>query len=142
MEDHRAELMDLSSLPLFQRLSERIGWLNARQKVIAQNIANADTPGYVPNDVVPLDFGDHLKKLAAVAPERTDPKHLVGTVPEAGPVDKKKTKKQYETAPVGNSVVLEEQMMKLSTTQADYNMMINLYRKHVDLIKTAIGRSG
>ena len=142
MADHRAKLMDLSSLPLFQRLSERIGWLNARQKVIAQNIANADTPGYVPNDVVPLDFGDHLKKLAAVAPERTNPKHLVGTVPEEGPVEKKKTKKQYETAPVGNSVVLEEQMMKLSTTQADYNMMINLYRKHVDLIKTAIGRNG
>lgn len=134
--------MDLSSLPLFQRLGERIGWLNARQKVLAQNIANADTPGYVPNDVVPMDFGDHLKRLAAVQPARTDPKHLAGTAPDAGPVDQKRTKKQYETAPAGNSVVLEEQMMKLSQTQMDYSTVINLYRKHVDLIKTAIGRNG
>lgn len=142
MEHNRAKPMDLSSLPLFQRLSERIGWLNARQKVLAQNIANADTPGYVPNDVVPMDFGDHLKKLAAVAPDRTDPKHLVGTIPEMDAVAQKRTRKQYETAPVGNSVVLEEQMMKLSQTQMDYNTVINLYRKHVDLIKTAIGRNG
>ena len=140
MEDDRAKLMDLSSLPLFQRLSERIGWLNARQKVLAQNIANADTPGYVPNDVVPLDFGDHLKKLSAVAPARTDPKHLVGTVPPADPVDSKKQKKTYETAPAGNAVVLEEQMMKLSQTQADYNQIVNLYKKHMDMLKTAIGR--
>ena len=134
--------MDLSSLSLFQRLNERIGWLNARQKVLAQNIANADTPGYVPNDVVPMDFGDHLKKLVAVTPDRTDPKHLVGTIPEMGQVEQKRTKKQYETAPVGNSVILEEQMMKLSQTQMDYSTVINLYRKHVDLIKTAIGRNG
>lgn len=133
--------MDLSNLPLFQRLHERIGWLNARQKVLAQNIANSDTPGYVPNDVVPMDFGGHLKKLAAVKPDRTDPKHMVGTVPEMDGIDHKRTRKQYETAPVGNSVVLEEQMMKLSQTQMDYSTVINLYRKHVDFIKTAIGRN-
>jgi flagellar basal-body rod protein FlgB len=37
-------------------------------------------------------------------------------------------------------VVLEEQMMKLSQTQADYNMVVNLYTKNVDMLKTAIGR--
>ena len=65
---------------------------------------------------------------------------MVGTVPPADPVDSKKQKKTYETAPAGNSVVVEEQMMKLSQTQADYNQMVNLYRKHVDMLKTAIGR--
>ena len=48
--------------------------------------------------------------------------------------------KVIETAPAGNSVVIEEQMMKLSQTQADYNAMVNLYRKHIDMLKTAIGR--
>ena len=59
--------MDLFNIPLFQRLTERMGWLGAREKVIAENIANADTPGYQPKDVVPLDFEQHLKKLMPVA---------------------------------------------------------------------------
>jgi flagellar basal-body rod protein FlgB len=136
----RPDSMDLFNIPLFHRLTERMNWLGAREKVIATNIANSDTPSYRPKDAVPLNFGDHLKKLAAVEPGRTDPKHLVGTVPPADPVDSKKQRKTYETAPAGNSVVIEEQMMKLSQTQADYNQIVNLYRKHVDMLKTAIGR--
>jgi flagellar basal-body rod protein FlgB len=136
----RPDSMDLFNIPLFHRLTERMNWLGAREKVIAQNIANSDTPQYQPKDVVPLDFDDHLKKLAAVEPERTNPKHMVGTIPPADPVDSKKQKKTYETAPAGNSVVIEEQMMKLSQTQADHSQMINLYRKHVDMLKAAIGR--
>ena len=136
----RPDSMDLFNIPLFQRMTEKMGWLGAREKVLAQNIANADTPAYQPKDVVPLDFEDHLKKLAAVEPERTNPKHMVGTIPPADPVDSKKQKKTYETAPAGNAVVIEEQMMKLSQTQADYNQIVNLYKKHVDMLKTAIGR--
>jgi flagellar basal-body rod protein FlgB len=132
--------MDLFNIPLFQRLTERMGWLGTREKVLAENIANADTPGYQPKDVVPLDFEQHLKKLMPVEPKRTDPKHLMGTIPAADPVDSKKEKKPYETAPAGNSVVLEEQMMKLSQTQADYNTVVNLYSKNVEMLKTAIGR--
>jgi flagellar basal-body rod protein FlgB len=139
--DGRPDSMDLFNIPLFHQLTERMGWLGAREKVIAQNIANADTPGYQPRDVVPLDFEDHLKKLAAVEPQRTDPKHLTGTLPAAEPVDSKKQKKPYETAPAGNSVVLEEQMNKLSQTQADYEAMVNLYKKHLDLLMTAIGHN-
>src|SRR5689334_23193698 len=101
-------------------------WLGAREKVLATNIANADTPKYQPKDVVPMDFADHLMKLDAIQPERTNPLHMVGTVPPKDPVDSKKAKKTYETAPAGNSVVIEEQMMKLSQTQADYNAMVNL----------------
>ncbi len=116
-----------------------MAWLGTREKVLATNIANSDTPGYQPKDVAPLDFGDHLQKLAAVEPERTNPQHLVGTVPPKDPIDSKKQKKTYEMKPAGNSVVVEEQMTKLSETQADYNQMVNLYRKHIDMLKTAIG---
>jgi flagellar basal-body rod protein FlgB len=138
----KASEMDFFKIPLFERITERMNWLSAREKVLAQNIANSDTPGYRPKDVVPLDFEDHLKKLAAVEPERTSPKHLLGTIPPKDPVDAKKQKKNYETAPAGNSVVLEEQMMKMQRTEADYNEMVNLYKKHVDMLKTAIGRGG
>jgi flagellar basal-body rod protein FlgB len=132
--------MDLFQLKLFQRMSERMGWLNARQGVLAQNIANADTPHYVPHDMKALNFVDHLAEVTPVAQMRTDPMHMSGTTQRGSSIDDQKTKKQYETAPVGNSVVLEEQMVKLADAQHSYQLMTNLYRKHVDMLKMALGR--
>ena len=133
--------MDLFQLKLFQRMSERMGWLGARQEVLAQNIANSDTPHFVPHDMKALKFVDHLTEVTPVTQERTDPMHMSGTATAAASIDDQKSKKQYETAPVGNSVVLEEQMVKLADAQHNYQLMTNLYRKHVDLLKMALGRS-
>jgi flagellar basal-body rod protein FlgB len=87
-----------------------------------------------------LTFEDHLTKVTPVVQERTDPMHMTGTSTAAASIDDQKTKKQYETAPVGNSVVLEEQMMKLADAQHSYQLMTNLYRKHVEMLKMALGR--
>ena len=132
--------MDLFQLKLFQRMSERMGWLGARQQVLAQNIANADTPHFVPHDMKALKFVDHMNEVASITQARTDPMHMTGTSSAAASIDEQKTKKQYETAPVGNSVVLEEQMVKLADAQHSYQLMTNLYRKHVDMLKMALGR--
>lgn len=134
--------MDISSIPLFERISQRMAWLGERTRVLSQNIANADTPGYRPKDVVPLDFDAEMRRLSPVAPRRTSPQHLSGTVPPSGDFDSKNQKKIYEQSSQENGVVIEEQMMKLSESQVTYNMMVNLYRKHVDMFKTAIGRNG
>jgi flagellar basal-body rod protein FlgB len=134
--------MNFTDIPLFERLTERMNWLGQRTRVLSQNIANADTPNYQPQDVKPLDFEAEMRRLDPVAPARTDKKHLVGTVAPAGDFDAKKSKKTYETAPVGNAVVVEEQMMKVADSQLNYNMVVNLYRKHIDMFKTAIGRGG
>ncbi|HKP26572.1 MAG TPA: flagellar basal body rod protein FlgB [Dongiaceae bacterium] len=132
--------MDLFQLKLFQRMSERMGWLGARQEVLAQNIANADTPHFVPHDMKALKFVDHLNQVAPITQARTNTMHLGGTGQPDASIDEQKTKKQYETAPVGNAVVLEEQMVKLADAQSSYQLMTNLYRKHVDLFKMALGR--
>jgi flagellar basal-body rod protein FlgB len=132
--------MDLFQLKLFQRMSERMGWLGARQEVLAQNIANADTPDFVPHDMKALKFVDHLNQVAPIAQARTNAMHMGGTGQPDASIDEQKTKKQYETAPVGNAVVLEEQMVKLADAQSSYQLMTNLYRKHVDLFKMALGR--
>lgn len=133
--------MDFSSIPLFDRITQRMSWLSERTRVLSQNIANADTAGYQPKDLKPLDFEAEMRRLAPVEPRRTSAHHLTGTVAPAGDFDAKKARKTYETTPAGNAVVIEEQMMKVSETQTNYNMMVNLYRKHVDLFKTAIGRN-
>lgn len=134
--------MDLKKLPLFDLMARRMSWLAQRQEVLAQNIANANTPDYTPQDLKPMSFGEEMKRLAPVNPDRTSELHMAGTVVrKPAPFRSDDQRKRYEVAPDGNSVVVEEQMVKVAETQMDYQLVTNLYRKHVDMIKTAIGRS-
>src|SRR5215212_8958164 len=57
--------MNLDDIPLFSMLKGRLGYLNQRQQVVAQNIANADTPGYTPRDLNGFSFKSHLNDQTA-----------------------------------------------------------------------------
>ncbi len=134
--------MDLGNLGMFKLMSRKMGWLSQRQEVVAQNLANADTPQYKGRDLKPFTFRDAFADSRRMAPVSTSSGHLQGTV-AAGGVDKEqRVRDPYETAPDGNNVVIEEQMMKLSQTGMDYQTMTNLYKKQVGLLKMAIGRNG
>jgi len=132
--------MDLNSLPIFAMMTKRMGWLTKRQEILAQNIANADTPGYRPNDLRPQKFRDLL--------HRTGP-GLKLSKTSAGHIEQQRRniqfraeqeKEPYETAPDGNAVVVEEQLMKVSETQGNYRLATNLYAKHVRMFKIALGK--
>lgn len=134
--------MDLGKLPLFDLLTRRMSWLGQRQDVLSQNIANANTPDYAPQDLKPMGFGETLRRLNPVEPALTSALHMPGTATRRpSPFRAGEQDKSYEVAPDGNAVVLEEQMFKVAETQMDYQLITNLYRKHVDMIKTAIGRT-
>ena len=134
--------MDLGNLGLFKLMSRKMGWLSQRQEVLAQNIANADTPQFKGKDLKPFSFRDALSDSRRLTPVSTDSSHLKGTVPAGGMAQEQRVRNPYETAPDGNNVVLEEQMMKTSQTGMDYQTITNLYKKQVGLIRTAIGRGG
>ena len=55
--------MTIENLPLFQAIGAKMDFLNQRQRVVAQNISNADTPNYRPKDVVNADFSRVLKSV-------------------------------------------------------------------------------
>jgi len=134
--------MSLESLPLFNAMKTRLRWLTQRQAVLSQNIANADTPKYRARDLKPVDFDNLVKR--SVRPLRmdvTDGEHLAGRKKSAGDFVEGKEKKPYETAPAGNSVVLEEQMGKINETAITHRIMTDLYKKHVAMIKMAIGKA-
>ena len=67
--------MDLNKIPLFASITRRMDWLNQRQGVLAQNIANADTPNYTAQDLKPLGFRDFLDG-GRVQMAATDIKHI------------------------------------------------------------------
>lgn len=132
--------MDLSKFGLFKLMSRKMDWLTQRQEVLAKNIANADTPEFKPRDMKPFTFRDALNDTRRMDMKLTEAGHLKGSVP----TEKDGSRRQrntYETAPNGNAVIVEEQVMKVGETTMDYNTVLNLYRKQVAMIRTAM-RSG
>lgn len=121
--------MKLDSISLFRFASERMNWLSARQKVISENIANADTPGYRAQDVSPFaGFMATAEKAGASGTSE------FGAAPPVAAVDAPDT---WATTLSGNTVVLEQQTVKAGETAAQYTLAANLYRKANDLLTLA-----
>ena len=119
-------------------IAKRMEWLTHRQGVIARNIANADTPEFVPQDLKESAFTKELRKQAPAAdPVRTHVAHLDST--SSGVSAKASDRPDlYETSPSGNSVVLEQEMMKMTEVQSQHTLMVNLYKKHLQLMKMVV----
>lgn len=137
--------MTTQSIALFTALGSKMDFLNQRQGIIAQNVSNADTPGYRPRDLVQPDFSKVLKNvsqkggLSQVRMEATSKDHL-GAVNGTEEPDARKQRDTYEVALGGNAVIMEEQLIKANENIMDYNLITNLYQKNVGLIKTALGK--
>jgi len=128
--------MPISDIPLLAMLRERMQWHQARQQVLAENVANADTPGYRAKDLAPPDFS---KALAATLPlERTDPGHIATS--GDGSQFATDSSGHYEVRPRGNSVSHEDEMMKVASNQMDFEAASQLYTHSLGLIKLAAGK--
>ena len=132
--------MDFSGIPLFRAMAQRMSWLGERQQVLAQNVANADTPGYVPQDLEAPSFRELVagNKRAMPPLAMTSPKHLAG----AGihEIAAKTTKAAGERTPSGNSVDIEREMMKVGETATQHHLVASLYKRHLLMIRAALGR--
>ncbi len=130
--------MSLDNVGLFRVMNERMNWLSQRQNVLADNVARADMPDAKAKDLKEFSFSDALKKAqrssSSAGVSTTNDAHIAfkseGSVrPKEVPV-----KTIYETAPDGNGIVLEEQMLKASQNAMEYQTLMGLYKKHFDLI--------
>ena len=133
-------------------MKAKLSYLSERQSVLAQNVANADTPGYKAKDVVPPDFlkmaknsmpgvagGGSVQKLHMTT---TSSKHLAQNMASATSLKVIKRATTDELNPDGNNVVIEEEMSKVAANQLDYQKVLNLYSKAITMFKTAIGNPG
>jgi flagellar basal-body rod protein FlgB len=141
--------MDITDIPLFQMLRGRLGYLSERQRVIAQNVANAETPGYRPTDLTPFNFDARVQQAqAAGGMVQTQPGHMalntsknqVAGVP--GARFKAKKTPDSETTLDGNQVVLEEEMIKMSDARMNYDAAIGFYQKSLNLLRMAARAPG
>ena len=128
--------MNMSNLPLLNMLQQKMSWLNARQDILARNIANASTPGFKPQDLQETDFSKAMQGtqgLMATNSLHIQPRSLLSgghhtiTAPDS------------QSSPDGNSVVVEEQMLKVSDTNIGYAQAAGIYKKMTGMWRMAIG---
>ncbi len=127
--------MDPTEIPLFQLADRRLAYLDRRQGLLAQNIANADTPGYRARDLQP--FAAALAGKLAMTPVRTDPAHIAGNPTQLAAAG---TSKLAERAPDGNAVSLDKQLVQVADTESAQQLTTQLYSKYMGFFKTALGR--
>jgi len=134
--------MDISTIPLFAMLRQRLGYEGQRQRVIAQNVANADTPGFVGRDLKAFTVPARVHPQAGLArmqPAQTEAGHLPGSARRPGGPGAFRTAKapDSETTLDGNAVVLEDQMIKMNESRMEYEAAIGFYQKSMALLRMA-----
>ena len=129
--------MAISDLPILSMLRTRMHWHQERQRILAENVSNADTPKFRPRDIVPPSFDRPPPTQVTLA--ATNAAHLTGL---SGANSRFASSKEggYEARPSGNAVSLEDEMMKVAANQMDYQAATTLYSRSLGLVKTAIGK--
>ena len=125
--------MDPTEIGIFNLAEARLAWVDARQRVLAQNVANANTPGFQPRDVAPF-----VAMVASAGLRQTSPQHLPGARVGAGDVH---GRPQART-PNGNGISLEEQLTQVADTAGMQSLALNLHRRYQAMVRTAFGRAG
>lgn len=132
--------MPISDISSLASLRTRMNWHQERQRLLAENVANADTPGFKPRDLAPLKpSGGTLAPSTTLAMATTSPAHM-NAAGGTGSAFASRGAQKYETRPAGNSVNLEDEMVKVAANQMDYQAAASLYSRSLSLLKTAIGK--
>jgi flagellar basal-body rod protein FlgB len=139
--------MTPDDIPLLSMLKSRFGYLNQAQRGIAINVANSDTPGFVPKTLDAFSYSAPGKTIIpggtlALAPVQTNAAHMTGKAAASGQTWKAQDAPDSEARLDGNQVVLEEQMMKMNQTRGDYETAISFYQKSLSMIQMALKAPG
>ncbi len=138
--------MNLDTIPLFSMLKSRLGYENQREKLIGQNVANADTPGFSPQDLktfeVPASMGGGDGGLQMLQPATTEAGHMTSMPTKPNSQWKVTTAGDSETTLNGNQVVLEDQMAKMGQSRMDFEAALGFYEKSLAMLQLAAKRPG
>ena len=125
--------MEQASASLFNLAESRLAWISHRQTLLAQNIANADTPGWKVHDVHPFTAAVDALAISVL---RTAPSHLSGTAGTASDM----IARTQGRSPDGNMVSIEREMQKVADGDTNHDLVMQLYKKFQGLFRTALGR--
>ncbi|MDX2073557.1 MAG: flagellar basal body protein [Alphaproteobacteria bacterium] len=135
--------MDFTGIPLFNMMQSKLKYHAANQSVLARNVANADTPGYRAQAMAAPDFASMMGKTgSASSMSVTSPMHMRPGMGKGGMSGNIRNRENtYELNPIGNNVVIEEEVMRVAENQAEYQKTLGIYKKSMELFRIAIGKS-
>ncbi len=162
----------LEDIAVFQVLKAKLDYSAERQRLIAQNVANADTPNYTPSELAPFSFDRSLQQVMQLAPaghsviggSRSMASLGTGSAgTDGGPSGSGSVtlplpgaghmvgpsgpfhatlKPDSESRVDGNQVVLEDQMAKMTEARVDHEAAIAFYQQSLTLLRTAARAPG
>jgi len=118
----------MSKVKLLDTMSAMAAHASQRHAVIADNIANADTPNFKARDIEPF-----AALFEAAARDQQNIKSLQARTIELDAND--------VASPNGNTVSLEQQMMLSAQAKGNHEMALAVYRKSLDMMKMALGKN-
>lgn len=133
--------MDIGKIGYFAQLTQRMGLLNDRQRLLAENVANATTPRFVPRDVDMRAAERAAARGGGLRIAQTNSQHLGGSQAASNNA-RVVNRPDSETTLDGNAVVLEEQMIRVAETRLQFETAIGLYQKGLQMMRTATRRPG
>ena len=131
--------MPISDIPIFSMLRTKMQWHQERQRILSENVSNADTPKFAPRDLAPPNLDPGRPQVAGIALARTSSAHIAegGSGPSKFQLDRRG---EFESRPSGNAVSLEDEMLKVASNAMDYQAATALYTSGLGLIKSALGK--
>ena len=130
--------MAITDIALFSMLRSRMQWGQERQRVLSENVANADTPNYRPLDLAPPKFDRTQQVAGAIALVRTETGHIASSTDTSSRFASLRA--GYDVRPTGNAVNLEDEMIKVAANQMDFQQVATLYTRSLSLLKAAVGK--
>jgi flagellar basal-body rod protein FlgB len=130
----------IGELPLLSAIKNRMQYHQARQKLLAENVANADSPGFKPKDLKPFDLMlamQQADQTRGAGPARTQSGHMSSTA--SGPIGARRPN-VFESTQSGNAVSLEDEMLRMSQNNSDYQLATTLYAKSLSYLRLALGK--
>ncbi|MGR3793180.1 FlgB family protein [Vannielia sp. SX4] len=108
----------------------------ARQSVVAQNLAQADTAGYKARDLA--SFGESYRASTGLALRSTRTGHIADSTPP--PALRPHVERGIDGDPNGNTVSIESQMVKSAEIRTQHEMALSVYRTTLGILRTTLGR--
>ena len=125
--------MDPTDVGLFQLAERRLAWTDARQRLLAQNVANANTPGWQTRELSP--FGS---TLGSVTLAHTNSAHLES----AASSQHERTERSRARSPDRNTVSVEDMLSRVADTAAMQELTLNIHKRYASMFRLAYGRQG
>jgi flagellar basal-body rod protein FlgB len=133
--------MPINDLSTLSVLRTKMQWHQERQRVLAENVSNSNTPNFKPRDLVEPKFDGNTGTVAggSLPMARTSQGHI--SADSAEPTFDQNRRAGFQTRPAGNAVSLEDEMLKVSANQMDYAAVTSLYSKSLHRLMVAIGKA-